>query len=270
MYRRAVVAGRFYPDVPESLTAAVDEYLDTADVEPAPNHVAAIVAPHAGYPFSGPTAGCAYARVRGMKPRRVILIGNSHRYQLDTASVVTAGAFESVLGDLQVDAPFAAKVAVQLDSVNTEPHVLEHALEVHLPFVRRVFGDVPIVPILFGAHASVWHARAGETLASMSEEGDLLIASTDLSHYHDQAEANALDRRSLDVMMAKDIEAYTASVTDGTCLMCGSSAVVAAMAYAKVRGAEDWTVLDYRTSAEASGDFNSVVGYAAVSMECAP
>jgi len=269
MYRRAVVAGRFYPDAPEDLAAAVDEYLDASCVEPAPDRVAAIVAPHAGYPYSGPTAGCAYARVRGMKPRRVILIGNSHRYQLDTASVVTAGAFESVLGDLQVDAPFAANVAVQFDSVNTEPHVLDHALEVHLPFVRHVLGDVPIVPILFGANAGAWHASAGETLASMSEPGDLLIASTDLSHYHDQAEANALDQRSLDVMMAKDIEAYTVSVADGTCLMCGSSAVVAAMAYAKALNAEDWNVLDYRTSAEASGDYKTVVGYAAVSMEYA-
>lgn len=267
MYRRAAVAGQFYPSAPDALRAAVDEYLDAADVEAAPDRVVAIIAPHAGYPYSGPTAGYAYARVRGKKPRRVILLGNSHRYQLDTASVVTAGAFETALGDLPIDAAFAAKVAVQFDSASTEPHVLEHALEVHLPFIYRVFGEVPIVPVLFGAHATAWHAKAGETLAAMTGPDDLLIASTDLSHYHEQSEANELDHRSLDSLMTKDTDAYSAHVADGSCLMCGSSAVLAAMAYAKARGADDWRLLDYRTSGEASGDYTKVVGYAAVSME---
>jgi len=268
-YRRAAVAGQFYPDAPDVLEAAVDGYLDAATVEAAPNRVAALIAPHAGYPYSGPTAGFAYARARGMKPQRVILLGNSHRYQLDTASIVTAGAFETPMGDLQVDAPFAAKLAVHLESTSAEPHVLEHALEVHLPFVRRVFGDVPIVPVLFGAHAGEWHTKAGETLAAISGPMDLLIASTDLSHYHEQHEANTLDARSLDALLTMDVDAYIDHVANGACLMCGSSAVVAAMAYAKACGAEDWKLLDYRTSGEASGDYNSVVGYAAVSMECA-
>ena len=267
MYRRAAVAGQFYPSAPDALRAAVDGYLNAADVEAAPDRVVAIVAPHAGYPYSGPTAGHAYARVRGMKPRRVILIGNSHRYRLDTASVVTAGAFETALGDLPVDAPFAAKLAMQFDSASTEPHILEHALEVHLPFIYRVFDQVPIVPVLFGAHATAWHAKAGEALAAMTGPDDLLIASTDLSHYHEQSEANALDRQSLDALMTKDTDAYTALVADGSCLMCGSSAVLAAMAYANARGADDWRLLDYRTSGETSGDFQSVVGYAVVSME---
>jgi AmmeMemoRadiSam system protein B len=120
---------------------------------------------------------------------------------------------------------------------------------------------------LFGANASAWHAKAGEAIAEMADPGDLLIASTDLSHYHPQAEANALDTRSIDCLLTQDIAAYTSAVADGRCLMCGSSAVEAAMAYAKALGANDWKLLDYRTSAEASGDFDAVVGYAAVSME---
>lgn len=267
MYRRAAVAGQFYPASPDALEAAVDEYVNAADVEPAPDRVSAIIAPHAGYPYSGPTAGYAYARVSGKKPRRVILIGNSHRYRLDTASIVTAGAFETILGDLQVDAAFATELGMALDSASAEPHVLEHALEVHLPFIRHVLGDVAIVPVLFGANAGAWHAKAGETLAAMAEPDDLVIVSTDLSHYHSQTDANALDHRSLDLLLARDLDAYCAGVANGTCLMCGSSAVVAAMAYAVARGAEEWKLLDYRTSAEASGDYDTVVGYAAVSME---
>jgi MEMO1 family protein len=267
MYRRAAVAGRFYPESPDQLERMVQEYVETSGVNPAPDLIAALVAPHAGYPFSGPTAGCAYARARGKKPGRVILLGNSHRYRLDHASVVQEGAFEALLGDLQIDAPFATALAERLESEGTEPHLLEHALEVHLPFVYWLFGDVPIVPVLFGGPANEWHVKAGETLAEMADPDDLVIASTDLSHYYSQTKANHLDKRSLEILLTNDIAAYTRAVAKNECLMCSSSAVVAAMAYAQAVRANATHLLDYRTSGDTGGNFDQVVGYAAVSME---
>lgn len=265
--RRPAVAGQFYPDDPYTLEKTVDAFLETAGVQPAPGRVVTIVSPHAGYVYSGPTAGHAFARVRGKRPKRVVLLGCSHRYAIDTASVFTTGEFDTPLGPFQIDEPFARELALALDSVSIEPHLLEHSLEVQLPFLARAIGFVPIVPVLFGSPAGPWHARIGEVLARMLDASDLVITSTDLSHYLNEPSANAIDHRSIDAVLGKDWRAYAQCIQEKTCSMCGAAAVTAAMSLARARHAEDWKLLDYRTSAAVSGDRNRVVGYAAISME---
>lgn len=265
--RKPSVAGRFYPAAPEQLIRNVNQYITEAPIEPAPEKVVALIAPHAGYLFSGPTAGFAYARVQGKKPKRVILAGCSHRYRIQTASVYESGAFEIPTGTFPIDEPFAREVAKYLKSANDIPHDQEHCLEVQLPFLQQALGTVPLVPILFGGPAHTWHVEMGRLLASMIDENDLFIASTDLSHYLPEYEANKIDKRTIEAILSKD----TTAVLDGLQIeafsMCGESAVAVGMAFAMARNAHAWSLLDYRTSATASGDQEHVVGYAAISLE---
>ena len=267
--RIPAVAGQFYPRSSRDLRRAVDKYIQDAEVEPAPNRVLAVVAPHAGYLYSGPTAGYTYRRIQGKKPARLVLLGCSHHYRFETASIYDSGTFESPLGDFAVDQPFASALAEKIESYSPEPHLPEHSLEVQLPFLAASVGLVPIVPVLFGSLPNAWHAEVGRILASMVDPGDLVLISTDLSHYLSEPEAHAADEHALNVLLEQDETKYLAASQDGTCAMCGAAAVVAGMAFAIARGARQWSVLDYRTSAHASGDVDRVVGYASVSMECA-
>ncbi len=265
--REPVVAGQFYPSNPRRLRESVAQYIEESGVEPSQNGVAAIVAPHAGYIYSGPTAGFAYARVRGKKPGRVVILGCSHRYHIDSTSVATDGVFDTPLGPLPIDEPFAADLANRFGSGPADPHRPEHSLEVQLPFVFEAIGEVPIVPVLLDATPTPRHAEMGKTLAGMIEDSDLVVASTDLSHHLSQEEAAVIDKRTLDAVLEKDCDAFAAGISSRAFSMCGAAAVSVAMAFALERGASSWQLLDYRTSAETSGDYDRVVGYAAISME---
>jgi AmmeMemoRadiSam system protein B len=267
MTRKPAVAGQFYPREPDRLRETVERYITASQVKPAPEEVAAVVAPHAGYVYSGPTAGYAYARAKGKQPKRAILLGCSHRYFIETASVFTEGAFATPLGSFPIDEPFAVTLAEKISSSSAEPHLAEHSLEVQLPFLSVAIGQVPIVPILFGGAPSKRHAEVGEMLADLADESDFVVASTDLSHYMNEEEASRIDHRSIEAVLTKDWATFAEKSASGACSLCGAAAVTAAMAYALARGAADWTLLDYRTSARASGDYDRVVGYTAIAME---
>ena len=265
--RKAAVAGQFYPGGAHTLRASVEEYIHAADVQPTSAGAAAIVAPHAGHMYSGPCAGYAFARIRDMRPARVILLGRSHRYHFDGASIPVDGSFETPLGALPIDEKLAGYLAGESGNNSTEPHRQEHALEVLIPFIQVCFGDVPIVPVLFGEEPCEWHVRWGRDLATLLGEADLVVASTDLSHFKSEEHASIVDEATLDCVLRKDCGRVCQCVAEGTCSMCGAPAVVAAMACALERQASDWRLLDYRTSAAASGDHSRVVGYGAISME---
>lgn len=265
--RKPAVAGQFYPGQGEDLERMVRRYLDETGLTPAPERVSAVVAPHAGYVYSGRTAAFAFARIRGAKPKRVILLGCSHRYPIATASVFDSGSFEIPLGVFPVDEAFGKVLAQEWKSESTLAHQQEHALEVQLPFLWVALGAIPIVPVLFGGPATLWHEDAGIRLAALAEDGDIVVASTDLSHYLADSAAHQIDKRTLDAVLNKDCAAFCDGLIGGSYSMCGGPAVVAAMAFAKARGADAWSLLDYQTSGATSGDLERVVGYAAISME---
>lgn len=267
LHRQAAVAGQFYPSDALELRQAVQSYLDSVTLQSAAERVAAVVVPHAGYVYSGPTAAHAYARIHGARPRRVLLLGCSHYARYDGCSIAQSGTFETPLGAFEIDEEFANRLNAQTGSVEVEPHVPEHALEVQLPFLAVCVGEVPIVPVLFGGPVSEWHTAFGERLAQLTDDTDLVIATSDLSHYSSEQEANVLDRRSLDAVLTQDCDRLIQGCRDGTYSLCSAPAIVAAMAYSKARDATIWRELDYRTSGASSGDFSRVVGYAAISME---
>lgn len=265
--RHAAVAGQFYPGDAAALRREVEAYLEQSGVEPAPDRVVALVAPHAGYIYSGPTAGHAFARARGKKPHRVVLLGRSHRHYFDGVSVYAEGSFETPLGVMPIDEPWARRFVEDIGNQPTEPHRYEHCLEVMLPFIQVAIGETPIVPILVGGDPGPEHLRLAERLAMLMEPDDLLLASTDLSHYMSESNANRIDKTSLDLVLTRDTRRFVAGINEGTCSMCGGTAVAAAMTCANALGADDWRLLDYRTSGRVSGDYDRVVGYGAISME---
>jgi hypothetical protein len=266
--REPVEAGRFYPADAATLREDVRGMIRDSGVDAAPERVSAIISPHAGYLYSGATAGAAFARVAGGAYRTVVVLGCSHRQRFASASVFAGEACRTPLGAMPIDRELAQRISGQLKGIGPEPHLPEHALEVLFPFVQVALGDeIAIVPVLFGGQAERWHVEAGRQLAQLLGDDVLLVVSTDLSHYLTEDEARAVDNRSLQLLLGQDPQTFVDGIGVGQAGMCGASAVAAAMSFALEKGACDWRLLDYRTSAAASGDRSHVVGYAAVSME---
>ncbi|MBI2422061.1 MAG: AmmeMemoRadiSam system protein B [Candidatus Hydrogenedentes bacterium] len=263
--RAPAVAGRFYPGDPGELRDCVDALLASSGELSQPG-LRAVLVPHAGYPYSGPTAGHAYARMKGRAVARVFLLGRSHRHRFEGLSLPSADCFETPMGELPVDQAAITALQGALGSTCQEAHELEHTLEVQLPFLQAALGNISIVPILFGSDATPWHEEAGRVIAGLMQAEDLLVLSTDLSHYLRESEANAIDRASLDFVLTQSPQAVREATASGACSMCGTPAVVAGMSAALALGAQDWSLLDYRTSGAVSHDFNRVVGYGALSM----
>ncbi len=265
--RLPAVSGQFYPSNPSSLLAQVSMYIEQSGVSPSTHRVLSIIAPHAGYMYSGPTAGFAFSRIRGQKINRVILIGRSHRYSFDGLALCEYDTFSTPLGEFPIDNAFYDKLKKNLPCCINNSHLYEHCLEVMLPFLFVSIGTVPIVPILLGEEPSQEHFEHGKALASLSQNGDLLIASTDLSHYLPEEEANKIDYYTIQTILEKDIEKIIRGIKNETCSMCGASAVVFAMGYASYFGNYDVHLLNYSTSGKTSGDYSAVVGYASMSFE---
>ena len=255
--RPPAVAGMFYPSDPAKLREDVGRYLAAASV-PALQGVRAVVAPHAGFVYSGPVAAFAYQVLALQKsaPERILLLGPSHRTWFPGVAVADVDGFSCPLGTHLVDREYVRRLTAERDlfTADNRPHGPEHCLEVHIPFLRVVLPDAPVVPMLFG---QVDPVEVGRSLLTILEDNDLVIVSSDLSHYHSNRAAHTTDRQFLDALLAGD----RAGVLKGEA--CGQAPALAMMVVAAARG---WRpqLLDYRTSGDISGETRQVVGYAAV------
>jgi len=267
--RPAAVSGAFYPGRPSTLSRTVQEMLAQAPECKIEGELLALVVPHAGYQYSGPVAAHAYRLLEGKQVDRVILIGTSHRYGFDAASVYSHGTFEVPTGNFPVDAEFIAKLAARgdLDFASEQAHISEHCLEVQLPFLKEVLGEVKIVPILMGTMNLDYSELLGGAIAdAVGEEGGLILASTDLSHYHNQTTANALDKLAVDTMLSLSWRDLAQAVEEHRCEMCGASAVVTATIAAEQLGGTHAELLKYATSGDVTGDMFEVVGYTSMAF----
>ncbi len=267
--RPATVSGAFYPGRPSTLSATVREMLAQTPEQQMEGELLALVVPHAGYQYSGPVAAYAYRALEGKQFERVIVIGTSHRYGFETASVYPGGTFEVPTGRFPVDAEFIEKLAARggLDFAPDEPHISEHCLEVQLPFLKEVLGEVKIVPILMGRMDLGYSELLGSALAdAISEDGGLILASTDLSHYHNQRAANALDKVAVDGVLNMSGRNLGQAIEDGRCELCGASAVITTMIAAERLGGKRAELLKYATSGDVTGDMFEVVGYTAIAF----
>jgi hypothetical protein len=266
--RRAAVAGSWYPGSAPALRAAVDHYL-AATSRDLDGDLVALVAPHAGLVYSGPVAAHAYRLVRGRSFERIVLAGPSHFVGFEGVSVVADGGFESPLGVAAIDAACARELMAASAVIREHPpaHAREHSLEMQLPFLQRLAPDVPIVPLVMGRQTAATATALGDALARVLRgTRTLLVASTDLSHYHDAATAAALDRVVIDCIARFDADGLQAALDAEPDHACGGGPSVAVMRAARQLGARDAVILDYADSGDVSGDKSSVVGYLAAAL----
>lgn len=257
--RPAVVAGLFYPDAPGELAATVDALLrDAQPARPGPCPVA-LIAPHAGFAYSGPVAASAYRRVGEAESpiRRVVVVGPPHRVPVRGLAVSGADAFTTPLGEVTVDADARAAVLDHPDvHVDDRAHAPEHSIEAQLPFIQRVLPDRPLLPLLAGGVAP---DALADVLARVWDGTTLVVVSTDLSHYYDLATARRLDRRTADAIVARNPSA----IDDHDA--CGAPGVRGLLESA-LRYDLAVELIDLRTSGDTAGDPDRVVGYGAFTV----
>jgi MEMO1 family protein len=251
MIRRPVAAGRFYPADPEELAAEVDVLLDGAKTHNAPD-LRGLVAPHAGYAYSGAVAASAFVLV----PRRarVLLLGPSHFVPLDGLAVSGADAWETPLGLVAISDDLRSAALAAGAVVDDSPQARDHALEVELPFLQRACTErLEILPVAVG------RASAEYVAALIAAVDALVVVSTDLSHYHGAETARRVDRATADAVVRREADAIDPDAA------CGIHALRGLAEHAR-RADLGIELLDLRTSADTGGDSRSVVGYGAFAV----
>jgi AmmeMemoRadiSam system protein B/AmmeMemoRadiSam system protein A len=274
-------AGQWYPADPGALRLAVETFLSEAEREPLTGRLVAVIVPHAGYIYSGAVAAHAYRAMRqaGCGDQTIAVIGDTHtgNGSADIA-VWAAGSFETPLGRIPVDEAVAQALVAADDRIVFEPSafVAEHPVENQLPFIQVVCPGAQIVPIVI-REPSLTNAQAlAEALvAALGQRPALIVASTDLSHYHPYEEAHRIDEVALQAIVSLDPQALADS--PGRCTelgipgdpltMCSQGAVMTAQLAARMLGANQATVLHYATSGDVPiGSRSQVVGYGAVAL----
>lgn len=273
--RPSAVAGLFYPQSKRALASQVDRLLAAAPERDA-QQLRALIAPHAGYEYSGPTAACAYKLLAGRAYRTVIVLAASHYADFEGVCVPATEAYETPLGTVPVsplarelarEKPFvlAPKCRVERPSwARRAPHstgsagedtpeTWEHSVEVQVPFLQRTLTHFALLPVVFGDADPETVARR---LAPIVDEQTFVVASTDLSHFHAYDDAQARDQRCVQAIGDLDLERMNSQEA------CGRLPVLALMHLAKLKGWQA-TLLDCRNSGDTAGDKRRVVGYAA-------
>ncbi len=265
--RSPSVAGTFYPGRAEELRRAVDETLP-----PFPKERAwAVVVPHAGYAYSGRVAGAVYARVE--IPQDVVLLCFNHRGSGGDFAVWREGSWKTPLGPVPVDTELAVAIKESFPAAEYDEsgHEGEHSGEVQVPFLQRLRPDVRIAPVALSVGLEprpFEQLRAfGRALAGLDREF-LVVASTDLNHYEDQASTLEKDGAAITAIERLDEGALREAIVSRDISMCGYAPVISAIAYAKAKGALRARTVMHATSGDVSGDYDRVVGYVGMIIPC--
>jgi MEMO1 family protein len=259
-------AGSFYPENEAALSDAVTNFLKRAVSEELPD-ITGLVCPHAGYIYSGQVAAYSYKQVGKRKYDSVIIIAPSHSEYFDFNSVFEGRGYRTPLGIAEVDTERAERLAGNVKYKNyirlsDFGHRREHSLEVQLPFLQTVFKNLKIVPVVMGSQSKKNIESLGNAIGTTFKgEEILVIASTDLSHYHDYQTASTLDALVMDHINSFDPIRFTQAVSSEDVEMCGGGPVAAAMISSGILGANSSKVLCYKNSGDTGGDKSAVVGY---------
>lgn len=273
-HRPPTVAGSFYPADPDELKRSIYQYLDTAERKNLKQDIFAIVAPHAGYVYSGWVAGKAYRELMGHKFDAIIILGPSHHKAFRGASVFNGEAYTTPLGIAKVDQEMAVEIAKKQNLINLSLNghewkdtLNEHSIEVQVPFLQVVLPDVPIVPISIGTQDNqTIDAVARSIVNSLKKLGKkaLIVASTDLSHFHNLDSARDMDHKFVETFIRYDYYKLSNEINQGNFEACGAGPVMIAMKASEMMGATETLPVFYSTSANSPGIKTSsdrVVGY---------
>lgn len=264
MLRAPAVAGRFYPADSGTLRAAVTSYLSPAQTRV---HAIACIAPHAGYMYSGQIAGAVFSRIE--IPRRCIVLGPNHTGRGHPLAIMDEGEWQTPLGNISLDSDLATQL---LDTVpalahDSAAHQAEHAIEVELPFLQVVSPGVKFVPIAVGTSRLMVLEQLGESMAEVilkQKDPVLIIASSDMNHYEDDATTRVKDRKAIDKILALDPQGLHETVINESISMCGFAPTVAMLAASRKLDASKAELVQYATSGDVNGERDMVVGYAGI------
>ncbi|MBW2649031.1 MAG: AmmeMemoRadiSam system protein B [Deltaproteobacteria bacterium] len=266
--RKAVIAGTWYPGDPARLKSDIERYLSNARVADINGKVTGLVAPHAGYVYSGQVAAHAYKAVQGNEFDAVILIGPSHRAYFRGASIYNGEGYEIPLGVMPVDSALAGEIVSNSNgavSFVPDDRSPENSLEIQVPFLQMALGDIPFVPVLMGTQdMDTCRVLADAIIKAIGDKKVLVVASSDFSHYHGYDKAVEMDSAALGHIEKMDIEGFLRSLGSKKCEACGAGAIIVTMMAARAMGADRGRVLEYMNSGDVTGDKSGVVGYAAV------
>ncbi len=264
--RKSVIAGSWYPGNPSVLKKDIEGFIKLVPDTESAGVVVAIIAPHAGYIYSGQVAAYAYKRICGGNYDAVIVIGPSHRIAFPGISIFSSGGYETPLGIVPVDEELARQIKKNSKLVSDIPgaHLQEHSLEIQLPFLQYVLGNFSFVPLVMGDQtADSCEELARAIYASAQGRKILIVGSSDLSHFHNYNEASRLDSVALGHLKDRDAAGLLSSLKNGTTEACGGGPMAVAMLVASMLGSNSSQVLKYANSGDVTGDKSSVVGYAA-------
>ncbi len=258
---------RWYPASPEALRRDVKDYVESASALDLAGEVVGLVAPHAGYLFSGHVAGAGYRQVQGNRYDTIVLVGPDHRgIAAGGLAYADFDAWHTPLGDVPVDRELITVLDKRL-SLRRIGRDSEHSLEVQLPFLQTTLADFKLVPIMMGDPSPAACRELGLAVAdAVREQEALLVASTDLSHYYHYNHAKRLDEQTLKYILDFDPEGLADALPQNQAHACGGAPVAAVMIAARELGANQAHLVKYANSGDVWDDKSQVVGYAAVAL----
>jgi len=262
------VSGQFYEADPKLLSANIDTYFSQSSVSPSDKHVDILIAPHAGYMYSGGVAAYGFKLASHQQYNTIVILAPSHYVSFDGISIWKEGGFQTPLGIVDVDNDFTAKLIRANDKFYFTPEAFdrEHSLEVEIPFLQKTFSDFKIVPVIMGQPSfkllNEFAATLKETIGDRKDV--LVVVSTDLSHYHDDVFARKMDQKTIEAVKDLKAEQVFKECQLRTMEMCGCMPVTAALLYAKLKGLDGGEILRYANSGDVSGDTDRVVGYTSI------
>lgn len=264
--REPALAGTWYPANPEKLKGQITEFLSKAGGEPVQGEVVGLLVPHAGYRYSGQVAAFGFRHLEGTNFNRVILIGPSHYVGFKGIAVDIQSGYRTPLGTTPVDKDFVNELLGSSSQIRWLPDAFtrEHSLEIQVPFLQSVLKDFSIVPVLMRESDEVTCAALAEGLAKTIKKKPgktLVLASTDLSHFHTGDQAKLLDHQFIEGLRAFDPKGLARSMSRGECEACGAGPTLATMLAVRDLGAGQTIVLRYAHSGDITGDHKRVVGY---------
>ncbi len=257
------VAGLFYPERKSDLIRLVDKYLDdSTDLGVPAKRLKAVLVPHAGYYYSGLVAAYAYRIISEVekKIKNVYLLGPSHRYPFDYVAMLGSEVWETPLGNVEVNNDLIQEYDGDLNfRIDSEKYIQEHSLEVQVPFLQRVITKFKLTPLCIGQQ--VKKKSISDKMLHLLEENDLIVVSSDLSHYENYDEAVRRDDKTIQAILDKDFEYFSANEN----VACGHEAIEIILMMANKN---NWKIklLKYQNSGDITKDYSSVVGYAALAF----
>ncbi len=267
--KEADLAGSWYPAGKAQLEGQLKSYLDAANPTKTDGRTLAIIVPHAGYTYSGPVAAYGYKGVENKGIKTVIILGFSHRQYFDGVSVYGGDSWKTPLGEIAVDTAMARKIISSNPRFRFQKELFdgENSVEMQIPFIQMTFKDAKIVPIAFGnqnySDAQALATVLAEIVSSPSAPRNdvLIVASTDLSHYHPYQDANSIDKHTIDTLdRLKAKELYDEARME-ICELCGLMPVTTTLLVAQNLGYDKIKTLKYANSGDITGDKSRVVGY---------